>query len=100
MSKSIAEGIVSQEAPQPSDMAKQNEMHGTLLNPLVSVVLPVYNEASILKHNVTSIMRILDELGLSYEIRSEEHTFELQSPDHLVCRLLLETKNSKYNEDT
>src|SRR5207244_13169831 len=22
--------------------------------------------------------------------RSEEHTFELQSPDHLVCRLLLE----------
>src|SRR5258708_17507951 len=25
-------------------------------------------------------------------IRSEEHTSELQSPDHLVCRLLLETK--------
>src|SRR5207244_8789734 len=24
--------------------------------------------------------------------RSEEHTSELQSPDHLVCRLLLETK--------
>src|SRR5258708_10769235 len=28
-------------------------------------------------------------------IRSEEHTSELQSPDHLVCRLLLEkTKNT------
>src|SRR5258708_11378515 len=27
--------------------------------------------------------------------RSEEHTSELQSPDHLVCRLLLEKK--KYN---
>src|SRR5258708_15231537 len=26
-------------------------------------------------------------------IRSVEHTSELQSPDHLVCRLLLETKN-------
>src|SRR5438552_12861995 len=26
--------------------------------------------------------------------RSEEHTSELQSPDHLVCRLLLEKKNS------
>src|SRR5574344_606654 len=25
--------------------------------------------------------------------RSEEHTSELQSPDHLVCRLLLEQKN-------
>src|SRR4051794_41244085 len=27
--------------------------------------------------------------------RSEEHTSELQSPVHLVCRLLLEKKNSK-----
>src|SRR5258708_11977610 len=26
------------------------------------------------------------------ENRSEEHTSELQSPDHLVCRLLLEKK--------
>src|SRR5207244_8168637 len=26
------------------------------------------------------------------EKRSEEHTSELQSPDHLVCRLLLEEK--------
>src|SRR5258708_12934692 len=26
------------------------------------------------------------------DIRSEEHTSELQSPDHLVCRLLLEKK--------
>src|SRR5258708_27269263 len=26
------------------------------------------------------------------EGRSEEHTSELQSPDHLVCRLLLEKK--------
>src|SRR5438552_15769792 len=29
-------------------------------------------------------------------VRSEEHTSELQSPDHLVCRLLLEKKNIKY----
>src|SRR5438552_6120310 len=28
--------------------------------------------------------------------RSEEHTSELQSPDHLVCRLLLE-KKKKHN---
>src|SRR5258708_25076017 len=37
------------------------------------------------------IVKTLDEdqdLGL----RSEEHTSELQSPDHLVCRLLLEKK--------
>src|SRR5258708_25052727 len=30
-------------------------------------------------------------------IRSEEHTSELQSPDHLVCRLLLEKKKKKHN---
>src|SRR5258708_26996197 len=27
--------------------------------------------------------------------RSEEHTSELQSPDHLVCRLLLEKKKMR-----
>src|SRR5207244_11183809 len=29
--------------------------------------------------------------------RSEEHTSELQSPDHLVCRLLLEKKKKQQN---
>src|SRR5438876_7232508 len=29
----------------------------------------------------------------SLDLRSEEHTSELQSPVHLVCRLLLEKKN-------
>src|SRR5258708_18420113 len=29
--------------------------------------------------------------------RSEEHTSELQSPDHLVCRLLLEKKKKYLN---
>src|SRR5690348_18023259 len=30
--------------------------------------------------------------------RSEEHTSELQSPVHLVCRLLLEKKKIQHNE--
>src|SRR5438552_9064947 len=29
-------------------------------------------------------------------VRSEEHTSELQSPDHLVCRLLLEKKKNAF----
>src|SRR5207244_11260476 len=44
------------------------------------------------RHEVTD--EVLEgELGGS-EVggRSEEHTSELQSPDHLVCRLLLEKK--------
>src|SRR5438552_9225112 len=31
--------------------------------------------------------------------RSEEHTSELQSPDHLVCRLLLEKKKTHTNHN-
>src|SRR5690348_17753253 len=31
----------------------------------------------------------------AYDDRSEEHTSELQSPVHLVCRLLLEKKKRK-----
>src|SRR5258708_30220431 len=40
----------------------------------------------------------LHDIAKRFEIlqaRSEEHTSELQSPDHLVCRLLLEKKKTK-----
>src|SRR3990170_6724190 len=44
---------------------------------------------------VGAVQRELAELKGGYrdvnkKVRSEEHTSELQSPDHLVCRLLLE----------
>src|SRR5690348_17453426 len=35
----------------------------------------------------------LYEVQITFLTRSEEHTSELQSPVHLVCRLLLEKKN-------
>src|SRR5438876_6554885 len=38
----------------------------------------------------------LDQARVGEE-RSEEHTSELQSPVHLVCRLLLEKKKTKTN---
>src|SRR5258708_22606246 len=40
---------------------------------------------------------LADRAGL--EQRSEEHTSELQSPDHLVCRLLLEKKKTRMTRD-
>src|SRR5690625_448263 len=46
------------------------------------------------------IRGIADEIripNIPVEDRSEEHTSELQSRGHLVCRLLLEKKKSKYN---
>src|SRR5690554_7376477 len=36
----------------------------------------------------------LDQIKVEVQVRSEEHTSELQSRPHLVCRLLLEKKNT------
>src|SRR5258708_36312938 len=51
---------------------------------------------------VGRLLRILDQ-SISQAIvqgaevlQSEEHTSELQSPDHLVCRLLLEKKKWRH----
>src|SRR5258708_15650239 len=40
-----------------------------------------------------ALLHQLDQM-LVEGLRSEEHTSELQSPDHLVCRLLLEKKKA------
>src|SRR3989442_9835911 len=47
-----------------------------------------------LKSGVVSPCRYEPGLQRTYE-RSEEHTSELQSRPHLVCRLLLEKKNTE-----
>src|SRR5262245_66460815 len=41
-------------------------------------------------------IRVRGAWGASCTTRSEEHTSELQSLRHLVCRLLLEKKKKKY----
>src|SRR2546429_1833433 len=52
------------------------------------------------RHKVLSLARGCPSRGLSArrgcrKLRSEEHTSELQSRLHLVCRLLLEKKKKK-----
>src|SRR5258708_22077432 len=58
-------------------------------------------------HAVVGLKRIADGDGhnlldcreagkdFAHPVRSEEHTSELQSPDHLVCRLLLDKKKKQ-----
>src|SRR5258708_22718574 len=46
-----------------------------------------------LAYNIFKIVALLQG-ALELLVRSEEHTSELQSPDHLVCRLLLEKKKN------
>src|SRR5690625_4997499 len=53
----------------------------------VGMILLLYLFADVRKHN---FMTFSEELA-----RSEEHTSELQSRGHLVCRLLLEKKKQK-----
>src|SRR5438876_3961943 len=45
--------------------------------------------------NVVYLLGFASTRPSKYTTRSEEHTSELQSPVHLVCRLLLEKKKKK-----
>src|SRR2546427_3686567 len=55
----------------------------------------VADGGEVAKANALTVRR-----GLAAEHRSEEHTSELQSQSNLVCRLLLEKKNTKaYNDE-
>src|SRR5258708_30274685 len=67
-------------------VARDGGESGERLIPLV----PAYVDVIDLGH-----ARIVVDWPLDY--RSEEHTSELQSPDHLVCRLLLEKKKTTSN---
>src|SRR5207253_5511933 len=46
-------------------------------------------------HEVNSITTAITRTSPTMPMRSEEHTSELQSRGHLVCRLLLEQKNNQ-----
>src|SRR5258708_23391731 len=59
----------------------------------VHPVTYVHPEQVIESEERTDDSRATKPIPVPNSIRSEEHTSELQSPDHLVCRLLLEKKN-------
>src|SRR5689334_16635952 len=78
-------------------------------SPRVVVVTPVRNEAWILdrflavasrfaERIIVADQRSTDDSRAICARRSEEHTSELQSQFHLVCRLLLEKKKKKKKE--
>src|SRR5690554_7571094 len=55
------------------------------------------DDGTILLHDFggCSALEVVESIGLEFADRSEEHTSELQSRPHLVCRLLLEKKKQK-----
>src|SRR5438876_5284696 len=52
------------------------------------------------RHLERPVFNTVKEAVAATGARSEEHTSELQSPVHLVCRLLLEKKNTNATETT
>src|SRR6266487_1917292 len=54
-------------------------------------VMPIYDAGE-----TEGVLYIAMRLVEGSDLRSEEHTSELQSPVHLVCRLLLEKKKTKH----
>src|SRR5258708_12644917 len=59
--------------------------------------LPICRCPRTSRPNATFSSRCCRTRRRSSRSRSEEHTSELQSPDHLVCRLLLEKKKNLRN---
>src|SRR3989449_4597368 len=51
----------------------------------------------VLGHELNNSLAPIQSVAQSLETRSEEHTSELQSRLHLVCRLLLEKKKKRPN---
>src|SRR5207244_8001792 len=85
-------------APVTSFMAADAARLGSLSPSLICrSMFSITTMASSTTSPVASVMpnsvRVLIENPSNFtKARSEEHTSELQSPDHLVCRLLLEKK--------
>src|SRR5690348_17821371 len=77
-------GCVSQIGPQTFDIAR---------NAWLSAGLPESVPGVTVDRQCGSSQQAV-HFAAQAVMRSEEHTSELQSPVHLVCRLLLEKKNS------
>src|SRR5258708_40363216 len=72
-----------------ADIALHTDDHVFLEPAVVAPVDPVrkIRDGRVLVHQAGAVDH--HHVAVLLELRSEEHTSELQSPDHLVCRLLL-----------
>src|SRR2546422_6288118 len=91
-------GVAQQALRHGAEIARASELLGSLVGHLdqVSKATGTLEQSSReigkLVDAITRIASQTDLLALNAAIRSEEHTSELQSRLHLVCRLLLEKK--------
>src|SRR5574344_2688486 len=91
---SVAAAALALAACSKTQVVSENQGTG------ISFRASIFNQTK--AGNVTDIASLKDATNGGFHVvafeetaantRSEEHTSELQSPDHLVCRLLLEKK--------
>src|SRR5439155_19730607 len=74
------------------DLRREREESRTLLEALSDGVIAADQRGNVISTNAAA--RRLLGYGTRGTLRSEEHTSELQSRGHLVCRLLLEKKKT------
>src|SRR5258708_28211008 len=63
-----------------------------IINELTAIICVTGNRQQPFGWRVLEALHNQRGIIFGHQTRSEEHTSELQSPDHLVCRLLLEKK--------
>src|SRR5207244_11636854 len=82
-------------AAPPARAAKRGRLAMQSFEAVVELPRDTPRGALVLRGATAITMRgdeVIDDADVLIVDRSEEHTSELQSPDHLVCRLLLEKK--------
>src|SRR5688500_19077173 len=94
LARTRARSVGLTDAVDDDDLVRQ---HSRLMSPLVWDLAHIGNQEELwLVRDVGGREPVrcdIDELYDAFR-RSEEHTSELQSPCNLVCRLLLEKKNT------
>src|SRR5690625_5449746 len=79
---------------------KSTKASGLIIDKVSGISLPKVQEDIRTVHSRGPLIKLLILLKLMsipniHKLRSEEHTSELQSRGHLVCRLLLEKQTTK-----
>src|SRR5438552_9670133 len=83
-------------APAPTEIYTLS-LHERSSDLTHSALMNACAKGSVMRLSDPAVIVVPPPFGETVRSRSEEHTSELQSPDHLVCRLLLEKKKKKNN---
>src|SRR5690554_6770085 len=94
----VEAGVMGGNLGRATLIEQKNQQWHFLFNPVSAPPQPLNITLILALPRPKMLRRVLIDaitLGIKHIIRSEEHTSELQSRPHLVCRLLLEKKKKK-----